>query len=280
MNGSQARGTFYTLIVVLALLAQQPVGAYDFGLRLVRFRVNSDLVGQTLEQIAIVPHGQSSETRPLLVFLHGRDASPQEMLSEELYSALEDEGGRAPVVLLVNGGQSSYFHDRATGLWGSYVMREVIPQGKALLGIDGSRVALGGISMGGFGALDLGRLHPGAWCAIGAHSPAIFRSPDETSPASFDNPDDFFEHDLLAIIGRIPNSYGHVPIWIDIGRSDPFEDEAEELAMLIRARSTSTQFKVWAGGHDQSYWRRHFDSYIRFYTSALSACEASSTGST
>ena len=54
------------------------------------------------------------------------------------------------------------------GAGARYVVREVIPADHApLRHVDPRRVAIGGISMGGFGALDLARLHRGRFCAVG-----------------------------------------------------------------------------------------------------------------
>jgi hypothetical protein len=70
-------------------------------------------------------------------------------------------------------GDQSYWHNRADGAWGSYVLDEVIPKALTVLNADPRRVAIGGISMGGFGAYALARLEPGRFCAVGGHSAAI-----------------------------------------------------------------------------------------------------------
>jgi S-formylglutathione hydrolase FrmB len=71
--------------------------------------------------------------------------------------ALRRMGDRAPVVLFPQG-NTSWWHDREDGPWGTYVLMEAIPAALARSGADHDRVAIGGISMGGSGALDLGRL--------------------------------------------------------------------------------------------------------------------------
>ena len=80
---------------------------------------------------------------------------------------------RTPVVLLADGGDHSYWHDRRDGAWGASVLREAIPAALRRTQADAHRVAIGGISMGGFGALDLARLGPRRFCAVGAHSAAL-----------------------------------------------------------------------------------------------------------
>jgi S-formylglutathione hydrolase FrmB len=91
---------------------------------------------------------------------------------------------RPPVVLLANGGGHSYYHDRRDRPWGSYVVREAIPAGVRRTGADPRRVAIGRISRGGFGALDLARLHPRRFCVVGGHSAALWRSGGETAPGA------------------------------------------------------------------------------------------------
>src|SRR5262249_62327381 len=114
--------------------------------------------------------------------------------------ALRRLGARAPVVMLPEG-DTGWWHDRAEGPWGSYVLLEAIPAALKRSGADHDRVAIGGISMGGFGALDLGRLAPEKFCAVGGHSPAIFAGPFDDSLFAFDNGKDFRHHDLLSLAG-------------------------------------------------------------------------------
>ena len=54
-------------------------------------------------------------------------AARRGMLSQSLFDALHDLGSRAPVVLLPDGGDHSYWHNRADGKWGSMVLQEIVP---------------------------------------------------------------------------------------------------------------------------------------------------------
>ena len=147
---------------------------------------------------AVIPAGSTARPRPLLVFLHGYGANQNSYLTDAMFAALARLGAQAPDVVFPYGGPDSYWHDRADGAWGSYVMREVIPRAIARLHADPLRVAIGGISMGGFGALDLARLHPGRFCAAGGHSPALWVSGGESAAGAFDDAADFARHDVIA----------------------------------------------------------------------------------
>src|SRR3989442_16032210 len=151
------------------------------GARVDRFTLPSRLVGHDLHELLVVPTG-GGRGRELLVFLHGRGSAPDSNLSQPFFDALRDLGRRAPVVLLADGGDHSYWHDRKDGRWGSSTLLEAIPAALRRTGADPRRIAIGGISMGGFGALDLARLDPNLFCAVGAHSAALWLHGGESAP--------------------------------------------------------------------------------------------------
>src|SRR4051794_31609502 len=112
-----------------------------------RFTGKSRVVGGALHEIGVGPAGLASGgKRPLLVFLHGRGTGPGSSLSDEFFAGLARLGSRAPVVVALDGGDHSYWHDRRGGRWGSYVTREAIPAAVRRLPVDSSKVAVGGVS--------------------------------------------------------------------------------------------------------------------------------------
>lgn len=241
------------------------------GVRVQRFALRSRLLVRSVSEVAVIPPG-AARGRALLVLLHGRGVQPDSFLRYGLAPALRRLGARAPDVVLADGGDHSYFHDRRDGAWGSYVMREVIPAAAARLGADPDRVAVGGISMGGFGALDLARLHPGRFCAVGGHSPAVARSAAEAAPGAFDGAADFAAHDLLGAARSQPRLYGRTPVWIDVGSRDFFRAVDGVLAGALRAGGSSVRFTVWPGDHEGGYWSAHMARYLAFYAGALAGC--------
>jgi enterochelin esterase-like enzyme len=238
------------------------------GVKVVRYGVHSRFVHRTLAQTAVLPPGGGAG-RPLLVFLHGRGRAGNESnANPAFYAALRAQGSRAPVVVFPNGGDHSYFHRRRSGDWARYVLDEVIPRAVARFGADPKRVAIGGISMGGFGAFDIARRRPASFCAVGGHSAAFWLSSGETAPGAFDDAADFSRNDLIRLArarGRRP--WGGARLWLDGGTADPFRVADERLAAALHIR-----MRHWAGGHDGVYWQRHYKRYLRFYADALAAC--------
>jgi S-formylglutathione hydrolase FrmB len=238
------------------------------GATILRYDIDSRFVDRSLAQVAIQPAG-ATEGRPLLVFLHGRqhgDDGEEAQLNDEWMAALAAMGDDAPAIVMPNGSMSSYWHKRLSGDWASYVLREVIPEAVRRLHADPTRVAIGGISMGGWGAIRLGLER--RFCAVGGHSAAMWATGGETAPGAFDDAEDFARNDVLATAGNQGAAAWHgAELWLDGGTEDPFHTADEALASALRIR-----MHVWPGGHEHEYWVAHYGAYLRFYARALKRC--------
>jgi S-formylglutathione hydrolase FrmB len=101
------------------------------------------------------------------------------------------------------------------------VTEDLIPRVAKEFDADAERVAIGGISMGGYGAFDIARLNPGRFCAIGGHSPALWQSAGETAPGAFDDAEDFASHEVVGAAASAPGPFLEQPVWLDSGDADP-----------------------------------------------------------
>jgi S-formylglutathione hydrolase FrmB len=257
-------------VVVGGILA----GPDKRGASVLHFKVKSELVGRTLDEAGVIPAGVSRRAkRPLLVFLHGRSGHPDDLLSDEFYAGLAQLGPRAPVVVALDGGDHSYWHDRRDGRWGSYVLQEAIPRAIEELHADPRRVAIGGISMGGYGAFDVAaHAEPGRFCAVGGHSPAFWLSGGQTAPGAFDDAVDFERHSVYRYAQSQPRPFGSTPLWIDRGDRDPFVPYDTVVVRELQAKGARVTSRVWPGEHEGEYWNRHMARYLRFYADALARC--------
>jgi S-formylglutathione hydrolase FrmB len=237
------------------------------GAHVIRFTVHGRFVHADLHDVLVVPQA-GGRNRPLLVFLHGRSSPATSNLTQQLFDTLHELGPRAPVVFLPDGGDHSYWHDRRGGRWGTEVLREGIPAALARTRADPRRIAIGGISMGGFGALDLARIDPRRFCAVGGHSAAIWFTGGETAAGAFDDAADFERHDLIRF-ARDRRLY-RIPVWLDVGREDPFARADETLSRELRAHGVRVTFHLHGGGH--SGWSHRTPAYLRWYAGRLEAC--------
>lgn len=245
----------------------------EHGSELVHLEVQSEAVGRELGVNVIVPPraGPRGE-RSLIVFLHGRGGS-EVTFNDVVLEGLSDlRRGAQPVVAFPDGGDHGYFHDRAEGDWDTYVTGEVIPLVERRYGIDPERLAIGGISMGGFGAYDIALHHPGMFCAVGGHSPALWFEGGETAPGAFDDVADFERNDVVGTIEEDPNAFGDARVWNDYGSEDDFRVYDEGFVDAIGRGDAEFVTHTWPGGHEDSYWAEHWPDYQRFYVEALAHC--------
>jgi S-formylglutathione hydrolase FrmB len=245
----------------------------QFGATVRTFEVESDRLGRTLPAKVVVPKKAPTKGRSLLVFLHGRGEDERSYLVEPMFEALSGLAGRAPVIAFPFGGESSYWHNRDSGAWASYVLFEVIPQIADRYDVDPDRIAIGGISMGGFGAFDIARIDPERFCAVGGHSPAIWENAGDTADGAFDDTEDFESNDVIEIAGASdPSPYAGLRVWLDAGDDDPFLAADEALEDALREGGARPVVKRSPGGHDSGYWNGNWDEYFGFYAHALAEC--------
>ena len=264
-------------VAALAILVQRTVLADDpsrstFGVKVRSYPIESELLERTMSSRVVVPPGAAPKDRPLVVFLHGRGEDERSYLIEPMFEALSDLRSRAPVIVFPSGGDSSYWHDRESGAWGSYVLDEVIPDVVERFDIDPDQIAIGGISMGGFGAFDIARLEPERFCATAGHSPVIWETTSETADGAFDNAEDFERNDVITVAGSEPNPYDGMRVWLDAGDDDPFLAGDQAFEQALRTSGVSPIVSRSAGGHDSDYWNDNWEEYLGFYARALAAC--------
>jgi S-formylglutathione hydrolase FrmB len=253
------------VVVVVSVSSSAPLRTE--GARISHLTIASRYVHHDMPLTLVTPAGGGAD-RPLLVFLHGHYANNNSVLSDQLFAALHALGPRAPDIAFPSGGDLSYWHNRVGSAWGSYVLDEVIPKALTVLGADPHLVAIGGLSMGGYGAYDLARLQPGRFCAVGGDAPAIWTAFGDAEAGAFDNASDFARNNVIAAARANPKLYGHAQLWLDVGAQDPyFQATDQQLANALHIK-----LHVWPGGHDSAYWNAHWNDYLGFYAHALAAC--------
>jgi enterochelin esterase-like enzyme len=241
-------------------------------LRIDDVEIDSRAVGRDLDVSVIEPTEPSAAKRPLLVFLHGAGGSNESFLADRVVlSTLARVGSTAPVVAFPDG-ETSWWHNRSSGDWERYVMREVIPTVRGRFDTDPRRVAIGGISMGGYGAYHLALAHPDRFCAVGGHSAGLWLDESEEFEGAFDNREDYERNDVLAAVRADPDAFGDTRIWNDYGDEDWFVAGNAAFVSALGEGEGDLTAHVWPGGHDSIYWDAHWPRYLRFYADALDAC--------
>jgi pimeloyl-ACP methyl ester carboxylesterase len=211
------------------------------------------------------PPNQTGPLRPVIA-LHGKGGDASSVMAGGVEDGLAQaaEAGIAPFAVVAVDGGGSYWHKRASGEdTSAMVLDELIPMLSAQ-GLDTSRVAFLGWSMGAYGALLLGaRLGPARTAAICAVSPALWTSSGGTAPGAFDGADDYAANSVWGL-----PALGSIPIRIDCGNSDPFYSATKQ---FIAQLPTPPSGGFSPGGHDGAFWSSQLPAEIVWMAPLLTA---------
>ena len=205
---------------------------------------------------------------PTLYLLHGTPGTPDSLfalgLPERLDSLIDSGGAPAMIVVAPSGGRrpasDTEWDDSvadAGARWGTFVTRDLVNA------IDrdyptkhgrGSR-AIAGISMGGYGAINLALAHLGKF-GIAASWSGYFVSntPGVDGPAG--SPTWRARSPLLSVVQRAP-ALRRQPVATSFysGRADRFFGENVSFNKALTQLGIPHRFRAVAGGHDAAVWR-------------------------
>ena len=238
---------------------------------------HSAALGRDMPYIVYLPAGydRSGTARyPTLFMLHGMGGHNTEW---EQYGLLESAdrliaaGEIEPLIIVLPQGDQSYWVDWADAgpSWGLYTARDVVQhidaQFRTIARPSGR--AIGGLSMGAHGAMQVALSYPGVFGVVGAHSPSL-RSFDERLPY-FGDSAYFNAHDPLHLVYAHPEVARSLQIWIDVGDDDMWHDSIAQLEAALERSAVQHIWRIYAGAHDSEYWSAHTDDYLHFYARAL-----------
>ena len=196
----------------------------------------------------------------IVVCLHGRNQSHAYAFDTIGMHRFVAAAGLPWAVASVDGGASSYWHERADGTDAqAMVLDEIVPAARRAVG-DVPLLLLGW-SMGGYGVLLATSDRPTDVVASAAASPAVWRTAGQTTPGAFDSAADFRRHDLF---GRV-EVLREQRVRIDCGSDDPFAPNVRALTDRIDA-----EHDFGLGFHDAAYWRSRVPAQLDFFERALS----------
>jgi pimeloyl-ACP methyl ester carboxylesterase len=211
------------------------------------------------------PPGQTKPLRAVIA-LHGKGSSAATVMDGGVEHGLAQAvaAGLPPFAVVAVDGGGSYWHKRASGEdSGAMVLNELIPM-LDTKGLDTSRVAFLGWSMGGYGALLLGgRLGAPRTAAICAVSPALWLSSWAAAPGAFDGADDFSANSVFGM-----PALASIPIRVDCGNSDPFYSATKQFVAQLPSPPAGG---FSPGGHDGSFWSSQLPAELTWMAPLLTA---------
>ncbi len=274
------------VLPTLPVLAQgEPACSPDSG-TVITLEIESEALGgrEKPYTLYLPPNWCHLEDLPVLVMLHGMTGDNTDWVDDGHIDAVADElilaGEIKPLIILMPDADNSFYMPGPGGDYETYIVEELVSAVDAAFPTAATRETrfVGGLSMGGFGALYLGLRHPDVFSAIGAHSPALY-TPNEViggAPAwMFGVRGELYaERDPVTILVRGGWPEG-LRLYTDIGISDPLLSDTGYLLAGLANTSGQIDFEghLWPGAHDWNYWGAHVPDYLRFYAGIETAEE-------
>ncbi|HEX8112284.1 MAG TPA: alpha/beta hydrolase family protein [Kofleriaceae bacterium] len=293
--------------------------------RVVTEHFHSDALGVDKAVVIYLPRGYDSQPArrwPVFYYLHGLGGNETNWVKRGKLDAAADQLGLAAIVVMPDGDDGFYIDSRApidhdqcmkdgSGLfvpgrephdaacvharnYETYIAKDLVGwvdgHYHTIARRDGRAVA--GLSMGGFGAMELALRHPGEFAAAGSHSGAIallYLGPRPFAPgkaelltdaSSFgreggpivawihtlfgDDIADWKAHDVVELAGKL--GPGKVALYFDCGTEDDFalQDNVQYVHEALGARHIEHAFFVGPGKHDFAFWSVRVASSLAF----------------
>ena len=109
--------------------------------------------------------------------------------------------------------------------------------------------AAGGLSRGAGWAIHFGLNRPDLFSEIGGHSPAIF---EDDGPS------------LNRKLAAVPPDL--MPAWfLDVGQNDQLLSAASSFEQTLADMDIPHEWRLYNGTHNEAYWSKHVEEYLRWY---------------
>ena len=266
--------------------------------------IKSQILGNDVHYTVYLPpdYNSSNRTYPVFYFLHGgadgihTDPYTQGNLQAHLDNLI-NSGKITPMIVVTpdatrNGSfeNNTYYMNDADGqyLYEDMFIKEFMPQIEKSYRVNNLPKfrAIGGLSMGGFGALYYSLQYPGLFKATVALSGA-FRTKEDIISMDMNvynrrygkafglnlvgesrvNNKFYDKYDILNTTSNKLESEGY--FYLDCGSKDDFLIGNTLLSMNFKKNNINYTFIARNGGHDWSYWTSGFDDMLIFVSQRL-----------
>jgi S-formylglutathione hydrolase FrmB len=250
---------------------------------------HSALIGKTLPYNVILPadYRVSTATRyPVLYLLHGWAGHYSDWVTR---TNVADYSAQYRMIVVMPEGNDGWYTDglSASDKYESYILKELMPDVQRRYRTIESRYGrgIGGLSMGGYGALKYGLKSPGTFAFAGSLSGALaattwteddlksFKGINDSLLVAFgprDSPqrktNDIFE----IARGLSTSRAAALPyFYFDCGTEDFFLGVNEQFAALLTEKKVPHEFRELPGAHGWQYWDQQVKELLKIAAEKL-----------
>lgn len=206
-------------------------------------------------------YGADGRVYPVLYLLHGTGDDQNETIWERLgVDEMANAGILAHqlppfIIVMPRGGWAAQFTSGGSGSYEALILQELIPyvESTSCAWADPQGRAIGGVSRGGYWALEIAFRHADQFVSVGGHSAALL--------------DTFAGPDVNPQYTALSYPLGNLRIYLDLGGSDwVSHPNIPKLHEDMENAGIPHDWHLNEGNHTNDYWITHFPDYLRWYT--------------
>jgi enterochelin esterase-like enzyme len=278
--------TVCTITAGVALAASRhPRGATPTSGRTEAISVHSQALGRSVRTLVHLPPGYDAtkDRYPTVYLLHGTPGDPDDLVDIGVTRTLDAEitaGRMTPVILVMPTGGPSRQSDTEwadsavdpSQRWGTFVDRDLVNtvDNDYRTRPDRDHRAIAGISMGGYGAANLGLRHRKTFGVVSSWSGYFLaNTPSVEGPHGTGA---WKAHSPMLFVPNLKPSLKRLPVRLSFysGRSDGFYHENVAFDRLLTRMGVAHRFVSADGGHDSRLWKARLPIELRWIGRQLS----------
>lgn len=252
---------------------------------MIRIQWSSQVLGKQTEAQVIYPN-VGKPPFPVLYLLHG--LSDDSTMWTRL-TRLEAYAAGLPMAIVMPDGYRGFYTNNEEGPAFALHIGEELPamiERTFRVRADRTGRAIGGLSMGGYGALRIGLGYPDRFCSIHSHSGALDAgitvarfsavNPSAYGPnvpeemkRIFGRPKRGSQHDLVALAKKARRKLPK--IHLDCGADDFLLQANRDFVKALRAAKIPHTYVEHPGSHNWEYWDTHIREALQFHAKNLKA---------
>lgn len=185
-----------------------------------------------------------------------------------------------PLVVVMPDGGRGFYTNAAEGMaYENDLLKDVLGLVERTFPVKRERSgrAIGGLSMGGYGAVKLGLKHHETFGSVNSHSGAVGMLRQEamkTKPLSpefmriFGEDPQGGDEDPFALVERI--DHGRIPpLRLDCGLDDVLLPQNRAFHKHLESLHIPHEYQEFPGGHNWAYWDQHVQEALAFHVKQL-----------
>ncbi|NHZ72719.1 MAG: hypothetical protein GWP17_06520 [Aquificales bacterium] len=166
------------------------------------------------------------------------------------------QNGDLPPMLIVMpySGETALYTSGGPGSYETVILEDLTSYIEANYCVDAEPAyrALGGLSRGGYWALEIAFRHPDAFISVGGHSAALL--------------DEYAKPDVNPQYTALANDLGDLRIYLDIGADDWVRENILQLHADMETAVIPHTWVLNEGLHEEAYWEQHVAEYLTWYS--------------